>query len=83
MADIMMTLKACRVNANMKIRDVALSIGKTERTIKNWECGRSIPNGLDLKVLSKLYNVPIEHIFLGDNSALSEFYQKMGNEGHK
>ncbi|MDQ0361946.1 helix-turn-helix domain-containing protein [Breznakia pachnodae] len=78
MTDIMMTLKACRVNSNMKIREVADSIGKTERTIKNWECGRSIPNGLDLKSLSKLYNVPVDHIFLGDNIALSEYYQKTG-----
>ena len=78
MADIMMTLKACRVNANMKIRDVASAIGKTERTIKNWECGRSIPNGLDLKLLSKLYNIPIDRIFLGDKLALSEYYQKIG-----
>ncbi|MDF9825002.1 transcriptional regulator with XRE-family HTH domain [Breznakia sp. PF5-3] len=74
MEEFMMTLKACRVNANLKIKDVAKIVGKTERTIKNWESGRSIPNGIDLKKLAKLYNIPIDYIFLGDELTLSEYY---------
>lgn len=76
MNQLVMTLKACRVNMNLRIKDVAQAIGKTERTIKNWESGKSIPNGLDLRKLSQLYNVSIDHIFLGDELALNEFYQR-------
>lgn len=71
-----MTLKACRINANLRIQEVAKKVGKTERTIKNWESGRSIPNGLDLKKLALLYQMPIEQIFLGDKFALNEFYNR-------
>lgn len=76
MEQIMLTLKACRVNANLKIKEVAENIGKTERTIKNWESGKSIPNGLDLKKLSNLYNIPIDYIFLGNKLTLKEYYKR-------
>lgn len=76
MKEIMMTLKACRVNANLRIKEVASIVGKTERTIKNWESGRSIPNGIDLKTLANLYHVSMDHIFLGNKLSLDEYYKK-------
>lgn len=76
MCIVMMTLKACRVNANLRTKDIAEAIGKTDRTIKNWERGASIPNGIDLKRLSIIYDVPIDYIFLGDELALREYYKK-------
>lgn len=76
MSVVMMTLKACRVNANLRTKDVAGAIGKTDRTIKNWERGASIPNGIDLKRLSTIYDVPIDYIFLGNELALREYYKR-------
>lgn len=76
MSVLRMTLKACRVNANLRTKDVAAAIGKTDRTIKNWERGTSIPNGLDLKRLSYIYDIPIDYIFLGDQLSLREYYSR-------
>lgn len=70
-----LTLKAWRINSGLTIGDVARKIGKTERTIQNWESGITIPDKSNLDVLAKLYHTDIDFIFLGDNLALSERYQ--------
>lgn len=69
-----LTLKAWRVNSGLTISDVSKKIGKTERTIQNWESGITIPDKANLDRLAKLYHTSIDFIFLADNSALSERY---------
>lgn len=76
-----LTLKAWRVNSNLSRDDVAREIGKTERTIYNWETGVQIPDKSNLEKLASIYQTSSDFIFLGDVSALSEFYEKF--EIHK
>lgn len=37
------TLKAARINANMRQTDAAMEVGVSRDTIRNWETGRSSP----------------------------------------
>lgn len=39
-----LTLKACRIIANIKVDDLAKAVGVSEDTIYKWEKGRSFPN---------------------------------------
>lgn len=67
-----LTLKAWRVNTNLSRKDVAILLGKTERTIYNWENGIQIPDKGNLEKLAEIYKTKSDYIFLGDKSALSE-----------
>ncbi len=69
-----LTLKAWRVNSGYTIEEVSKIINKTERTIRNWENGHTIPDKANLEILASLYHTSIDFIFLGDKSALSERY---------
>lgn len=69
-----LTLKAWRVNSGLTVEEVAKITNKTERTIRNWESGATIPDKANLEVLASLYQTTIDFIFLGDKSALSERY---------
>lgn len=69
-----LTLKAWRVNCGYTVEEVAKLTDKTERTIRNWESGVTIPDKANLEILASLYNTKIDFIFLGDKSALSERY---------
>ncbi len=73
---IILTLKACRVNSNYKRVEIGTMLGKTEKTIYNWEVGLQIPDRGNLAKLSEIYGVHSDQIFLGDKSALSEFYKR-------
>lgn len=73
-----LTLKAWRVNTNLSRKDVAHLLGKTERTIYNWENGTQIPDKGKLEKLAEIYKTESDFIFLGDKSALSEKYAQYG-----
>ena len=62
------TLKAARINANMRQTDVGVS----RDTIRNWETGRSSPKVDQLCKLADLYGVPMDYIFLPTRFAKSE-----------
>ena len=69
MAEVLrISLAAARVNAGLTQEDVAnrMKIGK--RTIINWEKGSSIPSFADVKLLSEIYKIPIDNIFLPSKS---------------
>lgn len=68
------TLKACRINKNLKIADVAAYIGVSERTIINWEKYDTIPKSDHLRELGELYGIKEDLIFLGNKLALSKHY---------
>lgn len=70
------TLKAWRVNSGLSRKEVANRLGKTERTIYNWENGTQIPDKGNLEELAKVYKTDSDYIFLADNHALSEHYKK-------
>lgn len=74
------TLKAWRINANLSRNEVANIVGKTERTIYNWECGIQIPDKGNLEKLASIYRTESDSIFLGDYSALSDRYKLFKTE---
>lgn len=59
------SLKAARVNANFTQQEVADKIQVSKHTLINWEKGRVKPKFAYLKILSELYNINIDCIFVG------------------
>lgn len=80
---IQLTLEAWRVNTNLSRIEVALLVGKTERTIYNWEKGIQIPDKSNLEKLAEIYHTDSDFIFLGDKSALSEYYKKFSTNFYR
>ena len=62
------SLKAARVNANLTQQEVADIIKVSKHTIINWEKGVSAPSFADLKMLSDIYGIPLDNIFLPQKS---------------
>lgn len=65
---IQISLAAARVNAKLTQEEVAnrMKIGK--RTIINWEKGVVMPSFADLSMLSDIYGIPVDNIFLPQKS---------------
>ena len=67
-----LTLKAARVNADLKQYQVAKTIGVDISTLSRYERGLGSPDVKVAKKLSELYGVPFDDlIFLSQNNALS------------
>lgn len=65
---IQISLAAARVNAKLTQEDVAKRMKIGKRTIINWEKGVSAPSFADLKMLSDIYGIPLDNIFLPQKS---------------
>ena len=65
---IQISLAAARVNAKLTQEDVAKRMKIGKRTIINWEKGVSAPSFADLKMLSDIYGIPHDNIFLPQKS---------------
>ena len=60
-----MTLKAARINVNLKQDEAAKALGITQDTLSNWENGKTFPSVPQIKKIEDLYGVPYsELIFL-------------------
>ncbi len=59
------SLKAARVNANLTQKEVAERMNISKNTLVNWEKGRTMIDDTPLMVLSEIYSVDIENLFLG------------------
>ena len=66
-----MTLKAARVNAGLTIRDAATRLQISDKTLSNWETGKTAPNTDKLAQLLELYGAPLEVLILPKKSAES------------
>jgi len=64
MQELQISLAAARVNAGMTQEDVARKMGVTKQTIVNWEKGRTAPGIPEMEMLSRIYNIPQDYIFL-------------------
>lgn len=64
MEKIQVSLAAARVNAGLTQQDVANKMNISKQTIVNWENGRVIPKLAQFEMLSRLYNMPKDNIFL-------------------
>lgn len=62
------TLEAARVNAHMTQEAAAKELGLSVRTLANYEKGVTSPTFALLGKISKLYNFPLDYIFLPDVS---------------
>jgi transcriptional regulator with XRE-family HTH domain len=63
------SLEAARVNANLSQKEAAKELNVSNKTISNWENGKSFPSAEKIDALCKLYNVSYDNIiFLPNNS---------------
>jgi len=62
------SLKACRVNANMEQESWAKELGVTLNTISNWERGKTEPTLNQLRKISELSGIPIDYIVMPSDS---------------
>ncbi len=58
------SLKAARVNAGLTIQQVAEKLGITRQTVARYENGKSNPDSSVVMEMCRLYNMPIQFIFL-------------------
>lgn len=68
MEKLQITLAAARVNAGMTQEDVSREMHVSKQTVVNWEKGNSEPTISQSRLLSRLYNMPLEYIFLPEKS---------------
>lgn len=64
MGVLQISLAAARVNAGMTQEDVAREMHVSKQTIVNWEKGKVIPGIPEMEMLSRIYNIPQDNIFL-------------------
>lgn len=61
-------LAAVRTNAKMNQREWAKALNVEVSTISNWEKGRSEPNASQLRKMSELSGIPMDFIFIPEQS---------------
>ena len=65
---VKMTLAAARVNVGLTQKEVALSLGVSNKTVCDWENARSYPDAVQIQKLCDLYCVHYDNInFLPNN----------------
>lgn len=64
MENIQITLAAARVNAGLTQEAAAKKMGVTKQTIINWEKGKIVPGIPEIEMLSRIYEMPQDYIFL-------------------
>ena len=63
------SLEAARVNAGLSQKEVAKSLGVSNKTVSSWENGKTFPKGDKILKLCDLYGVPFDNLnFLPYNS---------------
>ncbi len=68
MNQVKISLAAARVNAGLTQEEVAKRMKVGKRTIINWEKGNVIPSFANVNLLSQIYDIPIDYIFLPEKS---------------
>ena len=68
MDKLQISLAAARVNANMTQADVAEKMHLNKQTIVNWENNRVIPKPAQLEMMCRIYDIPVDNIFLPTKS---------------
>ena len=65
------SLPAARVNAGLTQEQAAEKIGVTRQTIINWEKGKVAPRVPEMYMISNVYDIPQENIFIPTESTKS------------
>lgn len=68
MSNLRISLAAARVNANMTQQEVAEKMHIGKQTLVSWEKGNTEPKTSQIRLLSEIYNIPIDNIFLPSKS---------------
>ena len=68
---LQISLAAARVNAGMTQEEVAKRMHVSKTTIVNWEKGKIVPGIPEMEMLSRIYRIPQNNIFLPCYSAKS------------
>lgn len=67
--NIKISLEAARVNAGLSQKAVAEKLKVSNKTVCNWENGKTFPSAEHIDALCKLYGMPYDNInFLPNNS---------------
>jgi len=74
--EIAQRLKLLRKMLGLSQEDFANKLGKSLRTIQNWESGKTIPNDKTLRLISKTFGVSYEWLKYGKG----EMWEKGGEE---
>lgn len=69
MEAIKISLAAARVNAGLTQEEVAKRLKISNKTLINWEKGAAEPTFASLSMLSEIYGIPLDNIFLPSKSA--------------
>lgn len=64
LAEFQISLAAARVNAKMTQEDSAKAMRVSKTTIVNWEKGKVIPRVPEIEMMSRIYGIPQDYIFL-------------------
>lgn len=64
MSEFQITLAAARVNAGLTQEEASKKVGVTKQTIINWEKGKVVPGIPEMEMLSRIYGIPQDYIFL-------------------
>ena len=62
MDDSQITLKSARVNAKLTLVKAAEKLGVSEKTLRNWEHGKTFPSTSFIKKIEEVYNISIANI---------------------
>ena len=64
------TLQAARVNVFMNQEEAAKELSISKATLQNYESGATVPNWNMVKQMEKLYNIPADFLFFGEELRL-------------
>lgn len=63
------SLEAARINAGLSQKEVAVSLGVSNKTVSSWENGKTFPSAPMIDALCELYKMSYDDInFLPPNS---------------
>ena len=68
MGKFQISLAAARINAGLTQEEAAKALKVGKQTIVNWEKGKSEPKMSQSRQLSELYKIPLDYIFLSEES---------------
>lgn len=69
--DFQISLAAARVNAGLSQEEAGKKLGVTRQTIMKWENGKVVPGIPEMKMLSEIYGISQDYIFLPSYSTKS------------
>ena len=64
MSELKISLAAARKNAGLTQKEVAERLRVSNKTLINWENGITEPSFASLQMMSDMYEIPIDNIFL-------------------